>query len=187
MSDYKKLGNKAFKTGKFDLAKTYFSLAIDDENKEEIMFLVSLCEVAKKSRDDANLLFDFYIFNIKEKRDFDNLNSLLLTIEEDTQDEQLNEVLTKEHAIGYEEFKQVVLRHKSFKEGLEGVMVSTKLIIKDRDNFLDFIENLLDNEMYEAGIQYFEMFIEIHGSWDEQIKVIAQKIKDYEARRWKYK
>lgn len=180
LKDYKVLGIKAFKNLEFDLAKSYFSLALSDNNKDEIMFLVSICEIAKINFDDANMLFDFYTFLVKDANDMTELDNLLESIEIKNHD--MSENYEKEDAITYAELKDIVSNGTNFKSALQGVMTSTKLIIKDSDNFLSFISNLLDNGMEETAIGYFETFLEIHGSFDKKTQNIARKIKNYEDR-----
>ena len=58
--NYKKLGLKAFSRGEFELAKLYFSLAYEKSGKEEILFLLELCQTALADREEALMLFDFY-------------------------------------------------------------------------------------------------------------------------------
>ncbi|QKF65441.1 hypothetical protein [Campylobacter corcagiensis] len=176
--EYKILGIKAFKSLKFDAAKNYFSLALNDKNKDEIMFLVSLCEVAKHSFDDANMLFDFYTFLVKDAKDMSELWELLESIEI----KHLDDSLTSENVITYDELRNIIKKGINFKDAIEGVMASTKLVIKNSDNFLDFILNLLDNGMEESAINYFETFLEIHGSFDDKTQAVARKIQDYENR-----
>lgn len=184
MINYKDLGLKSFKNGMFKEAKTYFSLAFTQENKEEILFLISLSEAAIKNPDDANLIFEFFSMNsdLKDDKNFDDFNKLLSTIESSNNDLKNSEITTKEDAISYEEFKDLILKNKDFKQSLESVMLSTKLIIKTKDSFLDFIDDLFKNGMQQLANRYFEMFVEIHGSWDKKTQDIAKKIKEYEDR-----
>lgn len=178
--EYKILGIKAFKSLNFDIAKSYFSLALTDKNEDDIMFLVSLCEVAKHSFDDANMLFDFYTFLVKDSKDMSELWELLESIEIKYLDSSFG--YEKEDAITYDELRNIITKGINFKDALEGVMTSTRLVIKDSDNFLDFISNLLDNGMEESAINYFETFLEIHGSFGDKTQAVARKIQDYEDR-----
>lgn len=176
MQEYRKLGLNAFKNKDLDLAKTYFSLT--QRADEEIMFLVNLCEVAKFNYEECDMLFEYYQFLKTEERvDFAELNDILEAIEE-----EIFADLSSEDAIYYEEFKNIVLNRVNFKDGLTGVMTSTKLVLKNSDNFLDFIENLIDNGLVDAGVKYFETFLEIHGSSSLKTKKIIEKIKNHEDR-----
>jgi len=180
LQKFEKLGINAFKNQELDLAITYFSLTerVDDE----VLFLVNLCEVAKQNYDESDMLFEYYQFLKSEDRlDFKELNDILEAIEEEVFSE-LDDDLRDENAITYEDFKNIVLNRVGFKEGLTGVMTSTRLVLRNSDNFLDFIENLLDNGLVDAGISYFETFLEIHGSSSLKTKHIAEKIKNYEDR-----
>lgn len=178
--EYKILGIKAFKSLEFDAAKGYFSLALNDKNQDEIMFLVSLCEVAKQNLNDANMLFEFYTFLVKDSKDMRELDELLESIELKTyQDSMWHE---KESFVSYDELRDIVSNGVNFKTALEGVMSSSRLVIHDSSNFLDFISTLLDNGMEESAISYFESFLEAHGSYDKKAEVVARKIKNYEDR-----
>ena len=173
---FKQKGYEAFKELNFDLAKNYFSFAINSTNSEEIIFLVSLCEIAKDNFDDANMLFEFYLFLLKENRDMSELGEILTSIESKVYEANYS----KADAITFDELQEVVASGVDFKDALSAVMTSTKLIIKDSDNFLDFILSLLDNGLEESAISYFETFLEIHGSYDKKTELIARKIKSYE-------
>ncbi|PSM53186.1 hypothetical protein CBLAS_1721 [Campylobacter blaseri] len=184
MINYKNLGYKAFKNNQFEEAKSFFSLAFTEDEKEEILFLISLSEAAKNNKEDAKLIFEFYLVNkdLKENDNFDDLNKLVSALE--TNDKNADKYEIDENAISYKEFKDAITNsknnNKKFKENLESIMMSTRLVIKSKDSFLNFIEDLFDNGMYQIGARYFEMFVEIHGSWDKKVKDIAQKIKKYE-------
>ncbi|MSN95882.1 hypothetical protein F1B92_01500 [Campylobacter sp. FMV-PI01] len=180
MKKYKKLGYKAFKNSDFKLASTYFSLCFNESSKEECMFLIGLCEVATTLPDEANLLFEFYLHIIKEKKDFQYLNLILADLE--IKQEITNDILLAESSITYDEFKNFIIKNGDFKHAFENVIASTKLIIKNKENFLDFINNLFDNNLQDIAIKYFETFLEIYGSYDDKIKFIVQKIRDYENR-----
>ncbi|QIX86383.1 hypothetical protein [Campylobacter ureolyticus] len=181
MINYKDLGYSAFKALDFENAKLYFSLAINKTNKEEIYFLINLCELAKSQNKEARMLFDFYMFS-KDELNLEELNSIFNEIEHTSFEESIDNIIKSEDAVTYDEFKNIVLKKVNFKDGLEGVMVSTKLIIQNTQSFLDFIEHLLDNGLESTGVEYFESFLQINGSAYPKAKFIAQKIKDYENR-----
>lgn len=181
MINYKELGYNAFKASNFESAKLYFSLAINKKNKDEIYFLINLCELAKYESKQAQMLFDFYMFS-KDELNLEELNTIFDEIEQSSFEKSVENIIRNEDAITYDEFKSVVLDKVNFKEGLESVMISTKLIIQNSESFLDFIDHLLDNGLESTGVRYFESFLQINGSAYPKVKFIAQKIKDYENR-----
>ena len=62
----------------------------------------------------------------------------------------------EQDAISYDDFMEAVWREGDFKRVFENIMFSTKIMISNRDDFLEFLENLIDNDFLEMGINYLE-------------------------------
>ena len=133
MIDYKKAGLKAFNKGDFEAAASYFSLA-------------------KIRRDEAMTLFE--IFKLKDKLGMspDELEEILGALEAKFSDD---ESLEEQNAISYADFMEAV-RRGGFKSTFEDIMFSTRVMIDNRDDFLEFLQNLIKNDFIEMGLNYIE-------------------------------
>ncbi|WP_172197065.1 histidine kinase [Campylobacter sp. RM16188] len=153
MIDYKKLGIKAFYKGSFDEAINYFSLAYDKKKDKRLLFFIMICSLAKTRHDEAMMLFE--IFKVKEKvgMSAEDLDEILATLESkfDEKDE-----LEAQNAISYDDFMDAVKKEGNFKSVFEDIMFSTRVMINNRDDFLDFLENLIKNDFIEMGLNYLE-------------------------------
>lgn len=174
MKKYKKYGFAAFKSGKYELAKVYFSLAKDFFLVEDLFLLISLCGCASKDPKRANFIFDLYI---SKKKSSIELSPLVYELENYNNNipQQKMANIDCDLAISYEEFMDILKKKKS-KEIIENLLFSrTKLVISSKKDFLNFINLLADYNMTELGIEYLEMMLSIY-AWDEDIKIILNKM-----------
>ncbi len=171
--NYKKLGIKNFKNHKFDDALKYFSLAYEQTKDKNLLFYINLCVFAKDSFDEANMLFELFYAKEKKQEDTENLYELLYALEnKHAQSEELEE----EDAISYEEFMSFV-RNSDFKSVFQNIMFSTKVMISNKDDFLDFIQNLIKNDFLDMSINYLESAATMFRG-DERIDKLLEKVKE---------
>jgi len=171
--NYKKLGLKAFSRGEFELAKLYFSLAYDKKPDKKLLFLIMLCSLAKTRRDEAMTLFE--IFKLKDKLGMspDELEEILGALEAKFGDD---ESLEEQNAISYADFMDAV-RRGGFKSTFEDIMFSTRVMIDNRDDFLEFLQNLIKNDFIEMGLNYIETAAVMFAG-DERLSALAREINE---------
>lgn len=172
MIDYKKLGVKAFYKGRFDEAMNYFSLAYNKKEDKRLLFFIMLCSLAKNRYDEALMLFE--IFKVKEDvgMSAEDLDEILATLESKFEEK---DELESQNAISYHDFMQAVARGGSFKSVFEDIMFSTRVMISSRDDFLQFLENLIKNDFIEMGLNYIESAASIFAG-DERLNVLIGEI-----------
>ena len=153
MQNYKKLGIKHFYNKDFNTAKIYFSLAYQKRKNKRLLVFVSLCDLALKAPKQANALFEFYLDHYKISNIDENLEEILSKVEFEPVEEE-NE-LEEGYALNYKDFLQSE-KKLGFKKSFEGIIYSAKLVIDNRDDFLDFLEKLLDNGYKEMTLNYIE-------------------------------
>ena len=173
MIDYKKAGLKAFNKGEFDAATSYFSLAYDKKPDQKLLFLIMLCSLAKTRRDEAMTLFE--IFKLKDKLGMspDELEEILGALETKFNDD---ESLEEQNAISYADFMDAV-RRGGFKSTFEDIMFSTRVMIDNRDDFLEFLQNLIKNDFIEMGLNYIETAAVMFAG-DERLSALAREINE---------
>ena len=173
MIDYKKAGLKAFNKGEFDAAASYFSLAYDKKTDKKLLFLIMLCSLAKTRRDEAMTLFE--IFKLKDKLGMspDELEEILGALEAKFGDD---ESLEEQNAISYADFMDAV-RRGGFKSTFEDIMFSTRVMIDNRDDFLEFLQNLIKNDFIEMGLNYIETAAVMFAG-DDRLSALAREINE---------
>lgn len=150
---YRDLGIKLFKHRKFNEAKSMFSLAYEFNNNEEFLSFITLCELAKFNEDEAIMLFEFYV-DPKEIEQTENINEVIRLLEEGQT--QIYKELEYEDAITYHDFKRLVEQSGDFKSIFQNIMFSTKVVISNKDDLLEFVENLIQNGYKDMGLNYLE-------------------------------
>lgn len=153
MINYKRLGVKCFKRTLFDEAATYFSLAYEVSGEKGLLFLTQLCSLAKHSPQEARMLFELFLAKDKFGKSSEEFEEILEILESRFEPDFAAE---EQDAISYDDFMEAVWREGDFKRVFENIMFSTKIMISNRDDFLEFLENLIDNDFLEMGINYLE-------------------------------
>ena len=186
---YIKIATDNFFQKKFDIAMLNFALALELEgNSKEARLGAILCDFAKEKEDEAIALFEFYLINksngVKNSEQIveDILSSVdftLETLEKLFLEESVEDSINEQEAIGYDDFKSFIKSKNSFKEAFEDIMFSTKVIIHKRDDFLDFLEQLIDNGFKDMSLNYFESAVSMFPN-DEKLLSLIKKVKKSE-------
>ena len=92
----------------------------------------------------------------------------------ESRDEE-SEYFEEQDAISYEDFKRAVYKDGSFKKVFENIMFSTKVMISNKDDFLEFLGNLIKNDFIDMSINYLESAAVMFGG-DERIDQLFKEI-----------
>lgn len=155
LQNYKKLGIEHFYKKDFKTAKMYFSMAYEKRKNKRLLNFICLCDLALKSPKEASLLFDFYIEHYKISSIDKDLEKILSTIEFKKQENKQENEFEDGHALNYQDFLKSE-EELGFQKSFENIINSTKLVIDNRDDFLDFLEKLLDNGYKDMTLNYIE-------------------------------
>ena len=109
-----------------------------------------------------------------------NLNSLYQKIYDKLEAEIPDEIQEDmKNSITYKEFKEMANKTGDFKQVLESIMFSSNITIESKDEMLNFLENLVENDFIDISLRYIEDF-----SWvftdDLKFNEIIEKIKNNE-------
>lgn len=133
-------------------------------NSKEAYNGVILAEMAMSGEGGAEALFDYYeILKEEDKEEADTIMSNILQ-NMDGSLEKLSEVfgepirnrLELEEGILYKDFKAIIESGESFKETFENIMFSTRVIITQKEDFVDFLDNLIENGFTDMALSYLE-------------------------------
>ncbi|WP_458700183.1 tetratricopeptide repeat protein [Sulfurospirillum sp. 1307] len=186
---YIKVATDNFFDKKYDVAMLNFSLALElNPNSQEAKIGAILCDFAHEKEEEAIAIFEYYLVNksngVENSESIveDILNSVdftLETLEKMFFEESIEENLNTQEAIGYDDFKSFIKSKNSFKEAFEDIMFSTKVIIHKRDDFIDFLEQLIDNGFEDMSLNYFESAVNLFPN-DEKLLSLIKKVQNSE-------
>ncbi len=135
MLKYKELINSSFFNREYTQALYDRSFDFKDAIKKEDYFDNS-CTVIDEDIINISDLDDDYIFQL-----LDNLEESIATFED---------------GIIYEDFLDLMNTKGSFKKAFEDIMFSTKIIIDEKDDFIDFVNLLIENDFKDMALNYVE-------------------------------
>jgi len=173
-----------FSVKKFDKALFLYSqvLSTDPDNLEYKVYCL-LCDIGYEDDEKAQTLFDYfivskdddmqkaveYVEDVINAHDGDNEKMMgLLQEMSHSSVEALN-------AIEYKDFMELVKTRGSFKEAYQDIMFSTKVAITTKEELVDFINNLIDNNFNKTAYSYLDGFNE-YFSYDEELVKLYEKL-----------
>lgn len=152
-------------------------------NSKEAYNGVILSEMAMSGEGGAEALFDYYeILKEDDKEQADTIMSDILQ-NLDGSLEKLSEVFSEpirdrlefEDGILYQDFKDIIDSGESFKETFENIMFSTRVIITKKEDFVDFLDNLIEHDFEEMALTYIENALSVYPS-DELLRKLLKKL-----------
>lgn len=154
-------------------------------NSKEAYNGVILSEMAMSGEGGAEALFDYYeILKEEDKESADiiideilqNLDGALDKISQLIAD-PIRDTLMYENGILYEDFKAILADGNDFVEIFENIMFSTKVIITQKDDFIDFLDNLIEHGFQEMALSYLENALSIFPT-DTKLIQLLEKISE---------
>ncbi len=183
ISKFKRLSKAKdnFTQSKFKEAMNQFGQVLQNyPNSKEAFNGVILSEMALSGEGGAEALFDYYeILKDEDKESADIIMHDILQNMDDSL-EKISEVLTQplkdrleyEDGIFYDDFQLLVKNGENFKEIFENIMFSTKVIITKKEDFLNFLDSLIENDFFEMALSYLENALSIYPSDEKLVKLI---------------
>lgn len=165
MLKYKELANNSFFKREYKKALFNYALALKvapDDKESRIGALLS--DMASEREDEAVALFEYYETTkslgqdsademIEQIINSEDVNSDYLSYLLDGLEEH---IITMEDGIEYKDFLHLTQNENSFKKTLEDIMFSTKIIIHKKEDFIDFVNLLIENGYRELALNYVE-------------------------------
>ena len=178
------IANDSFSKAEYEKALRNYALVLKDyPNTKEAYNGAILSEMAMSGEDGAEALFDYYIILREEnKEEADTIISEILDSMDGTLD-QLGELFTEplkqklefEDGIMYHDFKQLVEEEGDFKRIFENIMFSTRVIITEKEDFIDFLKNLVAHDFREMALAYLESALSIYPNNDD-LRALAKQL-----------
>lgn len=179
-----KQANDYFLAGRYSDALREYSLALKDYplSKEAYNGAI-LADMAMGGEGGAEALFDYY--TILKSEDADQADIIISEILE-TMDgtleqldglfnDSINQRLAYEDGIMYTEFKELVKEESDFNRIFENIMFSTRVIITEKEDFVDFLDNLIDHGYKEMALSYLESALGVYPN-DRQLRNLLRRL-----------
>ncbi|QOR62073.1 hypothetical protein ACM66Z_00885 [Sulfurovum sp. ST-21] len=175
---------KEFLEGDYRMAlQTYGLLLKDYPTMEEAKVGVYLSDLGIESEEEAQALFDYYQVIKKEKENAaDIIDGLIESLS--VTKLKLNELLVDPiqeqveygDGIRYSDFLDLVKSRGSFRKAFEDIMFSTKVVITDKDQFIDFVTKLAEEGFDEMALNYLDATSSLFGD-DQDILALYNVVK----------
>ena len=175
LSKYKILtqARDSFTRAEYKLALEKFAAVLQNyPNSKEAYNGVILAEMAMSGEGGAEALFDYYV--VLKEEDSESADMIMEEILQnlDGSLDKLSEIFAEplaqrvelEDGILYQDFKNIVDEGADFKETFENIMFSTRVLITKKEDFLDFLENLIENGFEEMALTYLDSALTIYPS-----------------------
>jgi len=173
-----------FTLGKYENAlRTYGLLLKEYPTDSDAQIGVFLCDIGLESADEAQALFDYYQI-IKNEQDnaSEVMVNLLSTL--DVSQGEVAELLSSKvdnpeykDGIGYQDFLQFIEERGDFKRAFEDVMFSTRVILKNKEEYILFISELIEKGQTELATQFLDSLSNSFAN-DQEIYALYHKLKE---------
>lgn len=151
--------------------RSYGLILKDYPSLDEAKIGVYLSDLGVESEDEAQALFDYYQL-IKDEREnaVDIIDGIIESL--DTSKQMIQELLLDPVAeqveygdgIRYSDFLDLVKSRGSFKKTFEDIMFSTKVVITNKDEFIDFVTQLSNEGFDEMALGYLDASNHLFGN-----------------------
>ena len=174
-----------FTLGRYENAlRTYGQLLTEYPSDSDAQVGVYLCDIGLESADEAQALFDYYQIIKNEQDDAKEVMVNLLTTLDVSQG-QVAEILNANEdkaeykdGIGYKDFLKFIDERGSFKRAFEDIMFSTRVILKNKEEYLLFIAMLIEKGQIELATQFLDSLSNSFAN-DQEIYALYHKLKAY--------
>ena len=173
-----------FLNGDYAKALRSYGLILKDyPTLDEAKIGVYLSDLGIESQEEAQALFDYYQV-IKNEQDnaVDIIDGIIENL--DTSKKKIQELLVDpveeqveySDGIRYSDFLKLVESRGSFKETFEDIMFSTKVVITNKDEFIDFVTQLSKEGFDEMALGYLDASTSLFGD-DQDILALYHVVK----------
>jgi hypothetical protein len=166
--------------------RSYGLILKDYPTLDEAKIGVYLSDLGIESEEEAQALFDYYQMIKSEKENavdiidglIENLDSSKHKLQE-LLIEPLEEQIEYGDGIRYGDFLELVKSRGSFKKTFEDIMFSTKVVITNKDEFIDFVTQLSNEGFDEMALGYLDASTNLFGN-DQDILALYHVVRGQE-------
>ena len=174
----------SFSKEEYRMALEKFATVLQNyPNSKEAYNGVILSEMAMSGEGGAEALFDYY--EILREDDQDQADIIMEEILKnmDGSMEKFSEVFSEplrdrlelEDGILYQDFIDIIVGGAGFRETFENIMFSTRVIITKKEDFIDFLDRLIEHDFEEMALTYLENALSVYPS-DKLLHKLLKKL-----------
>ena len=160
-----------FLKGDYQNALISYGLILKDYPAlDEAKIGVYLSDLGVESEEEAQALFDYYqVIKTEKDNAVDIIDGLIDTL--DSSKKYIHELLLNPvqeqveygDGIRYSDFLLLIESRGSFKKAFEDIMFSTKVVITEKDEFIDFVTQLANEGFDEMALNYLDATTSLFG------------------------
>lgn len=173
-----------FLKGDFRNALKYYGLILKDyPTLDEAKVGVYLSDLGIESEEEAQALFDYYqVIKSEKENAVDIIDGLIDSLDsskkyiQDLLLDPLEEQVEYGDGIRYADFLALVESRGSFREAFEDIMFSTKVVITEKDEFIDFVTHLAKEGFDEMALNYLDATTSLFGD-DQDVLALYNVVK----------
>ncbi len=153
-----------FSLGKYESALTTYGLLLKEyPTHSDAKIGAFLCDIGMESGDEAQALYDYYqIIKEEQQENATKVMTDLINTLDITKD-QIGKLLAPnvdkidyQDGISYRDFLKFVEKRGDFRKAFEDVMFSTRVILKSKNEYIEFIRELIKREQYKLAEQFLD-------------------------------
>ena len=160
-----------FLNGDFRNALRSYGLILKDHpTLDEAKIGVYLSDLGIESEEEAQALFDYYqVIKSEKSNAVDIIDGLIDSLDSSKKQihkllmDPLEEQVEYGDGIRYSDFLVLIESRGSFREAFEDIMFSTKVVITDKDEFIDFVTQLAKEGFDEMALGYLDATTSLFG------------------------
>ncbi len=175
-----------FYSGEYEEAMRIYGLLLKDfPNLQEARIGAILSDIANENDEEAQALFEYY--QVLKSEDNENAEKIIeeMIVSLDDALEKISTLLDGTllgkdeyvNGISYEDFKELVRQRGSFRRAFEDIMFSTRVVITDKKDLLDFLQQLVNNGFNDMAMRYIEG-VALAYPGEEKLQDLIKKMKD---------
>ncbi|WP_300366421.1 hypothetical protein [Hydrogenimonas sp.] len=174
-----------FYRGEYEEAMRVYGILLRDfPSLKEARIGAILSDIANENDEEAQALFEYYqVLKDEGNEDAERIIEEMIGSLDDAL-EKISDLLDSSlfggdetiNGIGYGDFKELVELRGSFRRAFEDIMFSTRVVITEKEELLDFIQQLVENGFNEMAMRYIEGAA-IAYPGEEKIQDLIDKIK----------
>jgi tetratricopeptide (TPR) repeat protein len=175
-----------FYSGDYDKAMRIYGILLKDfPDLQEARIGAILSDIANENDEEAQALFEYY--QVLKSEDNENAEKIIedMIVSLDDALEKISSILDGTllgkdeyvNGINYDDFKELVRQRGSFKRAFEDIMFSTRVVITEKNDLLDFLQQLVNNGFNDMAMRYIEGAA-IAYPGEEKIQDLIKKMKD---------
>jgi len=163
--------------------RSYGLILKDYPTLDEAKIGVYLSDLGIESEEEAQALFDYYqVIKSEKENAVDIIDGLIDSLDSSKQYIQelllnpVEEEVEYGDGIRYADFQSLVESRGSFRKAFEDIMFSTKVVITEKDEFIDFVTQLANEGFDEMALNYLDATTTLFGD-DQDVLALYHVVK----------